>query len=83
VLAPWSALVHWVHLYSNICSRCCQARLLPSHDRGELTDAVRRACASYVRAQLHKLTENVEVSFRDLQSGELHVVDDPGTRRKS
>jgi YihY family inner membrane protein len=47
-------------------------------DRGELTDADRRAYASYVRAQQHKQTENVEVSFTDPSTGELHVVDDPG-----
>jgi YihY family inner membrane protein len=47
-------------------------------DRGELTDADRRAYASYVRAQQHKGAENVEVTFRDPETGELHVVEDPG-----
>jgi YihY family inner membrane protein len=47
-------------------------------DRGELTDADRRAYASYVRAQQHKQTENVEVTFTDPTTGELHVVEEPG-----
>lgn len=51
-------------------------------DRGELTDADRRAYASYVRAQQHKTAENVEVTFEDPATGELHVVDDPGPRGK-
>ena len=51
-------------------------------DRGDLTEADRRAYASYVRAQMHKSAENVEVSFQDPQTGELHVVDDPGPRGK-
>jgi membrane protein len=51
-------------------------------DRGELTDADRRAYASYVRAQQHKGAENVEVSFKDPETGELHVVEDPGPRGK-
>jgi membrane protein len=51
-------------------------------DRGELTDADRRAYASYVRAQQHKQTENVEVSFHDPASGELTVVDEPRTRAR-
>ena len=51
-------------------------------DRGELTEADRRAYASYVRAQQHKSAENVEVSFKDPETGELHVVDDPGPRGK-
>jgi membrane protein len=45
-------------------------------DRGELTDADRRAYASYVRAQQHKQTENVEVTFTDPTTGELHVVEE-------
>ena len=49
-------------------------------DRGDLTDADRRAYASYVRAQRHKSAENVDVSFADPETGELHVVEDP-TRR--
>ena len=51
-------------------------------DRGELTDADRRAYASYVRAQQHKQSETVEVFFEDPASGELEVVDDPGPRGK-
>ncbi len=51
-------------------------------DRGELTDADRRAYASYVRAQMHKSAENVDVSFRDPDTGELYVVEDPGPRGK-
>jgi YihY family inner membrane protein len=51
-------------------------------DRGELTDADRRAYASYVRSQQHKSAENVEVTFEDPATGELKVVDDPGPRGK-
>jgi membrane protein len=51
-------------------------------DRGELTDADRRAYASYVRAQMHKRAEIVDVSFDDPDTGELHVVDEPGPRGK-
>ena len=51
-------------------------------DRGELTDADRRAYASYVRAQQHKQVEIVEVRFEDPTTGELKVVDDPGPRGK-
>lgn len=51
-------------------------------DRGELTDADRRAYASYVRAQQHKQVETVEVFFEDPSTGELKVVDDPGPRGK-
>jgi len=51
-------------------------------DRGELTDADRRAYASYVRAQQHKSVETVEVFFEDPATGELKVVDDPGPRGK-
>jgi len=46
-------------------------------DRGDLTDADRRAYASYVRAQQHKTVENVAVSFADPDTGELSIVDDP------
>jgi YihY family inner membrane protein len=51
-------------------------------DRGDLTDADRRAYASYVRAQQHKSAENVEVSFKDPETGDFQVVDDPGPRGK-
>ncbi|QIG45055.1 YihY/virulence factor BrkB family protein [Nocardioides anomalus] len=51
-------------------------------DRSDLTEADRRAYASYVRAQMHKSAEIVEVSFEDPQTGELLVVDDPGPRGK-
>ncbi len=51
-------------------------------DRGELTDADRRAYASYVRAQQHKQVEIVEVKFEDPATGEQQVVDDPGPRGK-
>jgi YihY family inner membrane protein len=51
-------------------------------DRGELTEADRRAYASYARAQQHKGAENVDVSFKDPETGELQVVDDPGPRGK-
>jgi len=51
-------------------------------DRGELTDADRRAYASYVRAQQHKQTENVEVSFQDPETGEFTVVEEPGPKGK-
>ena len=51
-------------------------------DRGELTDADRRAYASYVRAQQHKQAENVDVSFKDPETGELQAVEEPGPRGK-
>jgi YihY family inner membrane protein len=51
-------------------------------DRGELTEADRRAYASYVRAQQHKQTELIEVTFADPDTGELHVVEEPGPRGK-
>jgi membrane protein len=51
-------------------------------DRGELTDADRRAYASYVRAQRHKTLENVEVSFKDPETGELQTVEEPGPKGK-
>lgn len=51
-------------------------------DRGELTDADRRAYASYVRAQQHKGAANVEVSFLDPTTGELHVVDPTADQRR-
>jgi len=51
-------------------------------DHAELTDADRRAYASYVRAQQHKTTEIVEVSFQDPATGELKIVEDPGPRGK-
>ena len=51
-------------------------------DRGELTDADRRAYASYVRAQQHKTTENVEVSFRDPDTGALQIIEEPGPKGK-
>jgi YihY family inner membrane protein len=47
-------------------------------DRGELTDADRRAYASYVRAQQHKQAEIVDISFEDPATGELFVVEAPG-----
>lgn len=49
-------------------------------DRGELTEADRRAYASYVRAQMHKSAEIVDVAFQDPRTGELEVVEDPGPR---
>jgi YihY family inner membrane protein len=51
-------------------------------DRGELTEADRRAYASYVRAQQHKTTENVDVYFEDPATGELQVVEEPGPKGK-
>ena len=51
-------------------------------DRGELTDADRRAYASYVRAQQHKQAEIVDVSFKDPDTGELQTVEEPGPRGK-
>ena len=51
-------------------------------DREELTEADRRAYASYARAQQHKGAENVDVSFKDPQTGELQIVEEPGPRGK-
>lgn len=42
-------------------------------DRPELTDADRRAYASYVRAQQHKSSEEVQVGFKDPETGELVI----------
>lgn len=49
-------------------------------DGGDLTDADRRAYASYVRSQMHKSAETVDVSFTDPATGELFIVNDPGPR---
>jgi membrane protein len=49
-------------------------------DRGDLTEADRRAYASYIRAQQHKTVENVAVSFTDPETGELNVVEEPAAR---
>jgi YihY family inner membrane protein len=51
-------------------------------DRGELTEADRRAYASYVRAQQHKSVENVDVSFKDPETGEFQIVEEPGPKGK-
>jgi membrane protein len=51
-------------------------------DRGELTEADRRAYASYARAQQHKGSESVDVSFKDPETGELKVVEEPGPKGK-
>ena len=51
-------------------------------DRGDLTEADRRAYASYVRAQQHKTVENVEVTFKDPETGEFQVVEEPGPKGK-
>jgi membrane protein len=51
-------------------------------DRGELTEADRRAYASYVRAQQHKTLENVEVTFKDPETGEFQTVEEPGPKGK-
>lgn len=49
-------------------------------DRPDLTDADRRAYASYVRSQMHKQAEQVDVSFLDPETGELHIMEDPSPR---
>lgn len=49
-------------------------------DGGDLTDADRRAYASYVRSNMHKTAENVAISFEDPVTGELTVVDDGGPK---
>ena len=46
-------------------------------DRGELTDADRRAYAGYVRAQQHKTSEHVQVGFADPDTGELVIPQEP------
>jgi uncharacterized BrkB/YihY/UPF0761 family membrane protein len=46
-------------------------------DRPELTDADRRAYASYAQAQRHKSSEEVQVGFKDPDTGELHIPTEP------
>ena len=46
-------------------------------DNVSLTDADRRAYASYARAQRHKVHENVEVRFIDPDTGEIHTPPEP------
>lgn len=46
-------------------------------DRPELTDADRRAYASYAQAQRHKTSEEVQVGFKDPDTGELVVPQEP------
>jgi membrane protein len=53
-------------------------------DRPELTDADRRAYASYAQAQRHKTSEEVQVAFKDPDTGELVIPREPGRNgRKS
>jgi membrane protein len=53
-------------------------------DRPELTDADRRAYASYAQAQRHKTSEEVQVGFKDPDTGELVIPQEPGrNNRKS
>ena len=49
-------------------------------DRDDLTDADRRAYASYVRAQQHKGAVTVDVSYKDPETGELQVVEEPAPK---
>lgn len=51
-------------------------------DRPELTDADRRAYASYVQAQRHKTSEEVQVGFKDPDTGELLIPQEPGRNNK-
>jgi YihY family inner membrane protein len=46
-------------------------------DRPELTDADRRAYASYAQAQRHKTSEEVQVGFKDPDTGELVIPTEP------
>lgn len=46
-------------------------------DRPELTDADRRAYASYAQAQRHKTSEEVQVGFKDPDTGELVIPQEP------
>ena len=53
-------------------------------DRPDLTDADRRAYASYAQAQRHKTSEEVQVAFKDPDTGELVIPQEPGRNtRKS
>lgn len=53
-------------------------------DRPELTDADRRAYASYAQAQRHKSSEEVQVGFKDPDTGALLIPQEPGrNNRKS
>ena len=51
-------------------------------DKVALTDADRRAYASYAWAQQHKVHENVEVTFTDPDTGEVHVPEEPVRHRR-
>lgn len=51
-------------------------------DRPELTDADRRAYASYAQAQRHKTSEEVQVAFKDPDTGELVIPQEPGRNNK-
>lgn len=46
-------------------------------DRPDLTDADRRAYASYAQAQRHKTSEEVQVGFKDPDTGELVIPQEP------
>jgi len=46
-------------------------------DRPDLTDADRRAYASYAQAQRHKSSSEVQVGFKDPDSGELVIPQEP------
>jgi membrane protein len=51
-------------------------------DRPDLTDADRRAYASYAQAQRHKTSEEVQVAFKDPDTGELVIPQEPGRETK-
>lgn len=51
-------------------------------DRPELTDADRRAYASYAQAQRHKTSEEVRVGFKDPDTGELVIPQEPGRNNR-
>ncbi len=51
-------------------------------DRPDLTDADRRAYASYAQAQRHKTSEEVRVGFKDPDTGELVIPQEPGRNNK-
>jgi membrane protein len=85
----WLFLAAQILVYSAEVNVVLARRLWPRSlrtlfvDRGELTEADRRAYAGYVRAQQHKQAEIVDVSFKHPDTGELQTVEEPGPRGKA
>ena len=50
--------------------------------KGSLSDKAYVTLDGYVRAQQHKVAENVDVTFVDPKTGELYVVEDAARQGK-